>query len=90
MLVDGMTKQLDSEQFMKTLRKGQWSIVRDEEFVNPRTKRAPKQQPQKQQLNRRPDAVIDDAPVEASGGRQGRQLEAVRTPRDSHTTSKKD
>ena len=64
MLVDCMTKQLDSEFFMKILRKGQWSI-------NPRTKKAPKQQPQKQQLNRRPDAVVGDAPVDrASGGQR--------------------
>ena len=71
MLVDCMTKQLDSELFMKILRKGQWIIVRDEEFVNPRTKKTPKQQPQKQQLNRGPDAVVGDAPVDrASGGQR--------------------
>ena len=57
MLVDCMTKQLDTEVFMRILRKGVWSIVRDEEFINPRTKKSSKQQQPPQQLARGPDEV---------------------------------
>ena len=57
MLVDCMTKQLDTEVFMRILRKGVWSIVRDEEFINPRTKKSSKQQQLPQQPARGPDGV---------------------------------
>ena len=70
-LVDCMAKQLDSEVFMNILRRGQCSIVRDEEFLNPKTKKASKQQPQQQQLARRPGVVVDPP-----GGQEGRLLEA--------------
>ena len=56
---------------MKILRRGQWSIVRDEEFLNPRTKKSSKQQPQQQPLARGPGEVIDPP-----GGQRGRLLEA--------------
>ena len=67
-----MTKQLDTEVFMRILHKGEWSIVRDEEFINPKTKKSSKrQQQQPQPLARGPGAAIDPAP----GGQAGHRSE---------------
>ena len=72
MLVDCMTKQLDTEVFMRILRKGEWSIVRDEECINPRTKKSSKQQQQQPQPLARGPGVVD---VPTSGGQAGHRSE---------------
>ena len=76
MLVDCMTKQLDTEVFMRILRKGVWSIVRDKEFINLRTKKSSKQQRLPEQPARGPEEVS----VPSSGGQEvvGRSLTDLR------------